>query len=84
METAGRAYVLSATIALVAMADRAGWIDWAAVSHVVEVGMGVTTFVIAVLLVAAAVVGLPVVVVVAVTEGVLRLFSKTRFEEPSA
>ena len=35
MRTAEQAYVLSAAIAIVAMAGRPGWIDWGLVGHVV-------------------------------------------------
>ncbi len=43
MNTAGRVYVLSAAIALVAMASRVGWIDWPVVGRLVAAGLVMLT-----------------------------------------
>jgi hypothetical protein len=81
VNSAGRFYVLSATIVLAAMVDRVGWINWPALSHLALVGVTVLAAIAAVVFVAAVVVGLPMGLFMAV---VLRLVPGKPAGEPPA
>lgn len=80
MTTTGRRYVLSASIALVAMVSRVGWIDWAGIGRALAVMLGLTVIAAALALLIA----LPILLAVGIARAVLALLPEKRPARVSA
>ncbi len=82
MQTPGRAYVLSAAIALAAMAMRVGWIDRQVVGYFAAVTLSVAAGLMTFLLLLTLLVGVPLLIVIAIVKRLLELVPAKLTEEP--
>ncbi len=81
MDTAGRTYVLFATIALVAMVDRMGWIGWSTFSQMFAKRLTPIEVIVAYLALVPVLLGSSLVILAAI-DGVLSLLPDRAVVQP--